>query len=335
MKPFIISLVLSFFLANPFLNAAENPDQVVAEVYGQKITAGDINKAAGADLYQLKKRMYELKKKTIEEKIDEKILEKEAARKKMTKEALIEKYVTKRSKKVSKKAINKFYKENKAQLRGTKDQYTERIKSFLRAENERKAYKKYVGGLKKRARAKIYLKKPERYRVKLQLTEAPRYGKKSAKVEIVEFSDFDCTYCSKLSDSLDKISKKYGRKVSRVFKAFPLARHKDAPLAHQASLCADDQKKFWPFHKKLFKNQGKLQRSNLETYAKAVKLDMTKFLQCLDSGEKAAQVQKDMAEGTEAGVRSTPTLFVNGQMVVGAVPQQELEEIINEELKRK
>ncbi|MEK7791375.1 MAG: DsbA family protein, partial [Deltaproteobacteria bacterium] len=107
-----------------------------------------------------------------------------------------------------------------------------------------------------------------------------------------------------------------------------------AVLAHQASLCADDQGKFWPYHDILFKSQQALERKDLEGYAEKLKIDMTKFRQCLDSGEKFAKVQKDISEGDQAGVNATPTFFINGKIVVGDIPQEQIEELINEELKR-
>ena len=160
-------------------------------------------------------------------------------------------------------------------------------------------------------------------------------GKENAKIKLVEFSDFECPFCGGLTKTLDKIVQKYGGHVNLTFKAFPLSRHANAPLAHQASLCAHDQGKFWPYHDLLFENQKNLGRTDLEGYAQKLKLDAGKFKQCLDSGEKMAKVQKEMLEGQEAGIRSTPTVFVNGKILVGNVPQEQIEEVINEELKKK
>jgi len=313
----------------------DDPQKIAAEVYGKTITEGELEQAISTDLYELRNNIYRLKERQLDEMIGKIVLEKEAARLKLSVNELMDKEVKRRSQKVTQRDINDFYEKNKDHLKGTKDQFKDRIQSFLERERFNEAYQKYVDQLKKRARVKTYLAKPERPRVELSLTPAPTKGKEDAKVKIVEFSDFECPFCGGLIEKLDNVLNKYKRHVSLTFKAYPLSMHKNAPLAHQASLCAHDQGKFWPYHDILFKNQKQLERSHLEDHAGKLKLDLQKFKQCLDSGEKFAKVQKEMQEGNQAGVRSTPTLFINGKILVGNVPQEAIEEVVNEELRGK
>jgi len=332
-----LSLTLSFFAyADTSSTSCDgDPNKIVAEVFGRKITEAELHQALSVDLYELQSNIFELKKRKIDELVGKIVLEKEAARRKMSTNELLEREVQRNTKKVSDKDIRKFYEQQKEHLKGTQEQYTDRIRNFLQNERQNEAYQKYVDRLKKTARAKVYIEKPGRPQVTLNLTPAPLKGNENAKVKIIEFSDFECPFCGGLTKTLDKVLRKYGRAVSLSFKAFPLSRHPNAPLAHQASLCAHDQGKFWPYHDKLFESQQALQRADLEKYAGDFKLDITKFKQCLDSGEKFAKVQKELLEGQEAGVRSTPTLFINGKIVVGNVPQEAIEEVINEELAKK
>ncbi|MBI3018327.1 MAG: thioredoxin domain-containing protein [Deltaproteobacteria bacterium] len=336
-----LSLTLSFILSSgayadtSSVSCEGDPNKIAAEVFGRKITEAELHQALSVDLYELQSNIFELKKRKIEEMVGKIVLEKEAARRKMSVNELLEREVQRNVKKVSNKDIDKFYEQQKEHLKGTKEQYEERIRNFLQNEHQKEAYEKYVERLKKTARAQVYLEKPERPRVTLNLTPAPLKGGENAKVKIVEFSDFECPFCGGLTKTVDKVLKKYGRAVNLTFKAFPLSRHANAVLAHQASLCAHDQGKFWPFHDKLFENQQNLQRADLEKYAENLKLDLAKFKQCLDSGEKFAKIQKELLEGQEAGVRSTPTLFINGKIVVGNVPQKAIEDVVNEELAKK
>lgn len=330
----LLSLIIFFSWGKALYAQTSDPHEIVAEVNGTKITVGELNKALGADLYEMEKRVYLFKKSKIEEHIGKILLEKEAVKNKTTVREVIEKNVQKHVKKIKDKDVDTFYEQNKMHLSGPKDQYVERIRSFLAQEYYNESYQAYINKLKKKTDAKIYLKKPERFKVALFLTPAPQRGREDAKVQIIEFSDFECPFCSKLAETLTQINKKYGKKVNLVFKAYPLTRHTHAVLAHQAALCADDQKKFWPYHDTLFKHSQNLKREDLEKYAKDLKLDLETFRKCLDSGEKLSKVQKEIAEAEEAGVRSTPTLFVNGQMMVGAVSPEELEEVIQEELRR-
>jgi len=145
--------------------------------------------------------------------------------------------------------------------------------------------------------------------------DAPTFGPADAKVTIVEFSDFECPYCSRAATATQEIKKKYGDKVRIVFRQFPLSFHQNAELAAQASLAANAQGKFWQFHDKLFENQKALTRKDLEGYAKAVGLDLAKFNKALDSKEFADEVQRDLKLGGEVNVDGTPTMFINGQRV--------------------
>jgi protein-disulfide isomerase len=145
--------------------------------------------------------------------------------------------------------------------------------------------------------------------------DAPSFGPADAKVTIVEFSDFECPYCSRAANVTTQIKEKYGDKVRFVFRQFPLSFHKSAQGAAEASLAAHSQGKFWEFHDKMFANQRALDRGSLEGYAKDVGLDVGKFKTELDSKQHESRVQADLKMGGEVAVQGTPTMFINGKRV--------------------
>jgi len=153
-----------------------------------------------------------------------------------------------------------------------------------------------------------------------------------AKIRISIFSDFQCPYCAKAAELVGQIKKKYGDKVKVVFKNYPLAFHKDAFKAAEAGLCAHEQDKFWNMHDLMFAEQNALGVDDLKDKAKRLGLDTKKFNECLDSSKNAQRVRGTMAEGQAASVKSTPTFYVNGQLVMGAQPLDVFSEIIDEEL---
>jgi protein-disulfide isomerase len=118
------------------------------------------------------------------------------------------------------------------------------------------------------------------------------------------------------------------------FKHQPLPNHPNAKLAAAASLAAHEQGKFWEFHDLLFANQRQLDRASLEGYAKQLGLNEARFKAALDSGKYDAQVTADSAEGARVGASATPTFFINGRPVVGAMPIDHFRRIIDEELKK-
>lgn len=150
---------------------------------------------------------------------------------------------------------------------------------------------------------------------KVAAGDAPSFGPADAKVTVVEFSDFECPYCSRAANVASQVKEKYGTKVRFVFRQYPLSFHDNARVAAEASLEAHKQGKFWEFHDKMFANQRALDRASLEGYAKDLKLDLTKFKGALDGKMHSPQVQADMELGNEVAVQGTPTMFVNGKRV--------------------
>ncbi len=145
--------------------------------------------------------------------------------------------------------------------------------------------------------------------------DAPSFGPATAKVTIVEFSDFQCPYCTRAATSVHKVKEKYGDKVRYLFRQFPLNFHKNAAGAAEASLAAHAQGKFWEMHEIMFKNTSKLDRAGLEAHAASIGLDMDKFKKALDSKEFKPRVDADLALGKDVGVKGTPSMFMNGKRV--------------------
>jgi len=168
---------------------------------------------------------------------------------------------------------------------------------------------------------------------KLTEGDAPSFGPKDAKVTLVEFSDFQCPYCSRAATAMHDLKAKYGDKVHFVFRQFPLSFHQNANISAQASLAAHAQGKFWEFHDKLFANQAKLERDALEGYAKEVGLDMTKFKKALDDKTYEATVAAELKLGEEVAVDGTPTMFLNGARVANPTDTAEISKEIDAALK--
>jgi protein-disulfide isomerase len=122
--------------------------------------------------------------------------------------------------------------------------------------------------------------------------------------------------------------------VRLVWKHYPLNIHKDAPLAHVASLAAYDQGKFWEYHDKLFIDTRKLKPDNLKQYAREIGLDMEKFEKALQDNGNKKIIEADKAEAAAVQVTGTPAFFVNGRYLRGAKPFKDFAKLINAELDR-
>lgn len=159
-------------------------------------------------------------------------------------------------------------------------------------------------------------------------------GKKDALITIVEFSDFQCPFCTRVNPTIAKIQEEYGKDVRIAFKHNALPFHKDAGPAAQAALEARDQGKFWEMHDKMFANQKALKPENLEAYAKEVGLNVAKFKAAMSSEKHKAETEEDQKLARSLGASGTPSFFINGRNLRGAQPFEAFKAVIDEELKK-
>ncbi|HUS04809.1 MAG TPA: thioredoxin domain-containing protein [Bryobacteraceae bacterium] len=163
---------------------------------------------------------------------------------------------------------------------------------------------------------------------------APWKGAEKGRITLVEFSDFQCPYCSVAIAKVDAVLRAYPNDVKLVFKQFPLEIHTQARLAAEASLAANHQGKFWPLHDKMFANFRRLTRENISLWAKEAGLDMQQFEADLKSGKFRRAVEQDVADGMTAFIPGTPTFFINGQRYNGSIDLESIKPVLDAELKK-
>lgn len=173
----------------------------------------------------------------------------------------------------------------------------------------------------------------------------PIQGNKNAKVTVIEFSDFQCPFCKAYFDqTAGKMNDTYIKtgKIKFVYRQFPLTSiHPNAQKAAEASECANEQGKFWEFHDLLFQNQDTWAplsaddaAADWSSYAGQAGMDIDQFQSCFASKKYQKNVDDDVADGTVAQIDGTPTFFINGNRIVGAVPFAQLQQEIDKELKK-
>ena len=166
----------------------------------------------------------------------------------------------------------------------------------------------------------------------------PARGSDKAPVTLVEFSDFQCGFCRKFWETtLPQLDKKYFQtaKVRFVYRHTAILSPSSVAAA-EASECAGEQGKFWPYHDRLFTNAGDplaFRAAKLKDYARDLGLKTAEFNRCLDTEKYSNKVAEQTALGTYLGVRGTPTFILNGKLLVGAQPLEVFEGAIEQELK--
>ena len=162
----------------------------------------------------------------------------------------------------------------------------------------------------------------------------PIRGNERAPVTVVAFSDFQCPFCARGEETLSQVLKAYGDKVRIVWKHQPLSMHANALPAAMASEAARVQGKFWEMHDKMFAQQAALSRESYERWAGELGMDLDRFRRALLDDALAQRIAEDQALAARVGAQGTPTFFINGERVVGAVSFEQMKTVVDRQLSR-
>lgn len=248
-----------------------------------------------------------------------------------------------RSEYVQQKVDSQIPEPNEAQVTSLLNQYRARLDP-----DPDKARQQVVDALKQQNRSRVeaavkdqmfreagvsILLEPIRVEYDIAASHPSRGGDVDAPVVLVEYTDFQCPFCSRVQPTLNTIVSRYGDNVRHVFKHLPLAMHTEARLAAEASMCAADQGQFWQLHDWLFANSRNISRETLLEQARALELDEEDFASCLDDKVHAEAVQRDMNEAQGFGISGTPGFLINGRILRGAQPLDAFVAVIDDELR--
>ena len=338
----IFLVIAGFLLSSGFLintaadstaaSSAGAPQNVVAEVEGEKITSEQLDKGIAVDLSNLQEQIYQLKRQRLEAMINDRLLSQEAARRDISVTELLDREVTSKVTLVTEQEVEAFYEANKARIKDG-PQVRQQIRQYLQNQSLTNQRDKYIQALRSKAKIVVNLQAPPPVRVQVGVTGAPFRGEEKAPVTIVKFEDFQCPFCKQAQATFAEIEARYHNKVKVVHRDFPLDKiHPLARRAAEAARCANEQGKFWNYHDKLYAIDLSPDPNQLSALAKEIGLEMTAFDRCLSSGQYKAAVQQDVEQGSQLGVTATPAFFINGRILVGAQPIEEFTRIIDEEL---
>tara|TARA_B100000886_G_C20380960_1_gene473904 strand:- start:51 stop:1121 length:1071 start_codon:yes stop_codon:yes gene_type:complete len=329
--------------APKFVFSSAPSQEAAFKFSGKTYSKKELVKGHESDIYELEKKLFELKMNRVKGLILKNLIDSEiaklsnsdASKKGMSEEQYVEQYIVSNVK-VTPTEVQKFIEERKIPSQHINDQLKDRIQKFIIQGKTKDIVDSWMNQKIAKSPVEVYFSEPQQPVFNVKVGDAPILGNKDAKVTLVEYSDFQCPYCAKGSKIMHELKKKYGDKVKVAFKNFPLPFHKQAKGAALAGLCANEQGRdyFWRLHDYMFDNQSKLDSKNLKKVAANFKgFNKTKFNDCVDKSKYMAKVDADIAEGRDLGVKSTPTFFLNGKIVSGALPIEEFSKLIEQELK--
>ncbi len=302
----------------------------LATVDGQAVTEDDLAPYVQSQLRPLRDQEYQIKKKALDNLISQKLVEAEAKKKGLSTEKLYEQEVDAKVPEPTDVELNAIYAVQKEQLNRPFEEVKAQLQQNLKRAKTQQARQEYSAHLRDQAKVAILLSAP---RIQVGFDPARVRGNPKAKVMIVEFSDFQCPYCSQVEATLKSVLAKHENTVALAFRDMPITQiHPMAQGAAEASRCAGEQGKFWEYHDLLFADQGSLDRSGLIAKAAKLQLDAKQFEMCISAEKFKAQVQQDNQDGLRAGVSGTPGFFINGVFMSGALPEATFEKAIQEQL---
>jgi protein-disulfide isomerase len=333
---------LVFVLAASQALAAEESPQTnpvardpVAEIAGELVTMAELEALAAPQLSKLDAERQRILESSLQYLIDTRLIEFEARARGVSAAELVIAEVDSQVTPVTDAEVDTFYKENQARIRQPKEEVSGQIKGYLLQQRATPVRQKLLDVLREKYPVTTHL---EPLRLEIEASSAPAKGPEDAPVTLVEFSDFECPACRSIAPALKQVQEAYGEKVRIAFRQFPLsAIHPHAQKAAEASLCAEDQGKFWEMHDAMFAAQNELTVDQLTAKAGALELDAQQFSQCLASNKYVERVELDIKEGERVGVPGTPALYINGRpvpLVQGVSPFEQLAAVIDDELRR-
>lgn len=324
-------LSLFLFMTVPFAptvpprqsSVSEAKSQVVATVGTRSITLGEVEQAAALPLYQAEEHRAKLLNQSIQHLIEEELLAAEAARIGIPLPELIERAA-------ESEAIVKLADLPGSMRRAKQPSPGQTLSPPYQSPQEVSRIRQaLLIQLRRNTTIHVNLPKPELPVLNVSADDDPWTGATQAPVTIIEFSDFECSYCKRSVSVMKELLEKYPGKLKLVYRDFPAPNHQHALSAAEAAQCAAEQGRFWEYHDALFTTQTWGSGWNFSALAEDLGLHQSSFDACMKENRYREEVLKDLRDGLKLGVTSTPTFFINGRPLVGARPMADFQAIID------
>jgi protein-disulfide isomerase len=308
---------------------SQDSSDVIAEIGGHQITAGEVEQKELSKLLQAKYKYYVAEKDALDQYIDDEVLALQAKKEGVTIDELLKRHVAVNVQEPTEDQL-RFYFEG-VQTDESFETARQNIIDTVKQLRLKKARAAYITELRADYAVVLELAAPS---AKVEAGNSPRLGPVQAPVQIIEYADYQCPYCQKVDPDLAKLRQQFGDQISIVYKDFPLPMHPLAARAAEGARCAGVQGKFWEFHDYLFESK-KLTEPEMKAEARTLKLDGDKFDQCLDKQEQFDSLKKEAQDAQKLGLSGTPSFFVNGKFMSGAISYNKLRDTVQAELAAK
>ena len=304
-----------------------NGDSIALEINGVKFTLSEMERQRPAAMFQARSNYYEAARRSLEEYAQDYLLEQQARKEHLTVPELLERHVNNAiASDPGEETLRVYY-----ETADTTESYESvRVKAHRRHPAE--THRQSKDRISRIDPTSSHRRDPPRAAARAHRADRRAVrGPANPRVLLTEFADYECPYCQQVQPTIEKLEAEFKGKLAFTYKDFPLPMHPNAQKAAEASRCAQAQGKYWEFHD-LLASTKQLELPALKAHARQLKLDASAFDKCLDTGDKAEVVKAQANEATALGLQGTPTFFINGRYISGALSYEHLRDVILEEL---
>ena len=321
------------------------------KVFGTTVTMDQVATEKQGEFFEMDRKKFDIVEGMAQSQFMQKFWEKKATDGKVSVEEARRTYMSKIVK-ISDKEVKEMtekHKDNPQFAKFSKDEQQKQVRDYLTDRSTRTVEVDIVRQGMKSGDLVINYPQPKEpiFSLTLSDTDHTRFGpgsddiktmgcdRKTCPITVVEYSEFQCPYCSKAMPAVKRVLTEYRGKISWTTRDFPLSFHDRARPAAAAAHCAGDQGKFWHLYTSIFDNQNELKDEDLKKYALKAVPDKAKWEECFkNSAAKNAVIDANIESGMKVGVTGTPAFFINGRRLSGALPYEEFKRIIDEEMGR-
>ncbi|MCK5688023.1 thioredoxin domain-containing protein [Myxococcota bacterium] len=340
---FVLSSTLACTPKGEPVKAAPSQSEVGSKTVLAKVNGLEIRREDAAPQYEARLRDAENEYKQRElhvlwmaadDAINERLMRSEAKKRGLTMEQLREKEVFSKAEKPLEDDLRLIYESNRHLIEVPFEAARPLIEQQMLTQQYEGLEHAFASTLRDGAEVEFSLPVPDLPRYEVETGNGPAWGNKDARVTLIEFADYQCSYCGRAAQLVAELKALYPNDLRVVYRDFPLDQHPQALGASIAAQCAFEQGQFWPYHELLWERSNRLEKADLLAYAQELNLDLAKYEKCVASEQAAKAIATHKEAGERAKIEGTPAIFINGIKLIGLLPLPLFKAMIDAELGR-
>ena len=310
---FVIGLVLGCASTVVYQQTVSGSSSPLLSLDGKAYTLDDLPPTAGRLFYEIDKEAWERKVQLLSGAAIELFVDRQVADTGESREKVLDGLLN--IKVPTEEEINAFYEENRDQLQAPLEQIKDQIRDYLSNRDVQQQRNRLLTQLREEHAMDIPIAEPRPPLTVINTTGFPSKGPADAAFTLVEFADYQCPHCAQAARTLDSLVEQMNGSVRLVHMDFPIHRSGISRDVALGAVCADEQGKFWEYHKAAFARQQTLDTDSKSELARELELDLPAFEACLASDRPETRVSRAEAEARRIGVTGTPAFYLNGKVL--------------------